>query len=97
MRHITINRHPGTHNVAAIFWLLAGVIVLIASGDAFALLTAAAVIVTAVWWMVREIEHRVRNRHAEFARVIHLRRASTSQRHPKNTAAHAPWRGRGAA
>jgi uncharacterized membrane protein YhiD involved in acid resistance len=92
MQHTTTSRHPGTHNVAAAFWLLAGITVLIASGDAFALLTAAAVIVTAVWLMIREIGHRVRN-HAELAPVVHLRPGSTRQRNPKNTSAHAPWRG----
>jgi hypothetical protein len=97
MQHTTTNRHPGTHNVAAAFWLLAGIIVLITSGDAIALLTAAAVIVTAVWWTVREIQHRVRNHHAVLPAVIHLRPASTSQRHPKNTSAHASWRGPNAA
>ena len=97
MQHTTANRHPGTHNVAAVFWLLAGIIVLIATGDAFALVTAAAVIVTAVWWMIREIEHRVRNHRAELATVIHLRPASTSQRQPNNTPAHASWRGPSAA
>ena len=97
MHHTTTNRHPGTHNVAAVFWLLAGIIVLIATGDAFALVTVAAVIVTAVWWMIREIEHRVRNHRAEPANVIHLRPASTSQRQPNNTSAHASWRGPSAA
>ena len=74
MQHTTTNRHPGTHNtVAAAFWLLAAIIVMIASGDALALLIAAVVIVTFVWGIIREIGHRVRNG-AQLASVNHLRR-----------------------
>jgi hypothetical protein len=97
MQQTTINRHPGIHDtVTGAFWLLAGVIVLIVSGDAFAVLIAAIVIVTTIWWTIREIEHRIRNR-APLATVIHLRPASTSQREPKNTPTHASRRGPSAA
>lgn len=93
MQHTTINRPPGTHHsVAAAFWLLAGIVVLIVSGDALAILIAAVVIATLIWGMIREIEHRVRNR-GELALVTHLRPASTGQRDPKKTSAHASWRG----
>jgi hypothetical protein len=97
MQHTTTNRHPGTRDsVAGAFLLLAGIIVMIVSGDALALLIAAVVIVTLVWAMIREIEHRVRNR-AELARVTHLRPASTGQRELKRTPAHASWHGPSAA
>jgi hypothetical protein len=97
MQHTTINRHSGTREtVAAAFWLLAGIIVLIAAGDAFALLVAAVVIVTLTWGMVREIERRLRN-HAELASVTHLRPASTGQRDPKTTPAQQLRRDRNAA
>ena len=49
MRHITttIGGHRSTHNAeAAVFWIFAGVIVLIAIGDALAVLAAAIAIVT---------------------------------------------------
>jgi Flp pilus assembly protein TadB len=97
MQHTATNRHHGTRDsVAAAFLLLAGIIVMIASGDALALLIAAVVIVTLVWGMIRGIQDRVRNR-AELARVTHLRPASTGQRELKRTPAHASWRGPSAA
>lgn len=79
MQQTTINRQPETHNVGAAFWLLAGLIVLLASGDAFAFLTAAAVIVTAAWWMIREIEHRIRKTATRLPTVLELRPALTGQ------------------
>ena len=90
MQQPTTNRHRATHNVAEAFWLLAGIVVLIASADAIAVLAAAALIITAVWWMVREIVHRVRN-HAERAPVVQLRPALTDRRDLKT--AHAVWGG----
>jgi len=97
MHHTTTNNHPGTREtVAAAFWLLAGIMVMIASGDALALLIAAVVIVTLVWGLIRQIEHRVRH-HAKSAPVTYLRPALTSQRDLKKTAVHAKWRGSSAA
>ncbi len=96
MQRSTTMRHPGNHDtVAAAFWLVAGIIVMIASGDALALLIAAVTIVTLVWRMIRAIEHRVRNR-AELAPVTHLRPALTARpARPdhKNSSAHGSWRG----
>ncbi len=71
MQTTTQNRsnHPA---VAPVFWLVVGVIVLIASGDAFALIVAATAIVTLIWAMVGSIQRRVRNR-ARLASVTHLR------------------------
>jgi hypothetical protein len=97
MHQTTSNRDSGTHDtVAAAFLLLAGIIVLIASGDAFAILVATVVIVTLAWGLIREIEHRVRNG-AQLAPVTHLLPASTGRLHLKKTSAHALWRGPGAA
>ena len=87
MQYPTVNRHPGTHNVADGLLLLAGLMVLIVSGDAFAFITAAAVIVTAAWWMIREIEHRVRKSAAKLPPVLDLRPALTGQRDLKETSA----------
>ena len=87
MQHPTIKQQHGTHNVASAFWLVAGLIVLIVSGDAFAFLTAAAVIVTAAWWMIREIEHRVRKSAAKLPPVLDLRPALTGRRDLKETSA----------
>ena len=97
MQHTTTNRHPGARaSVAGGFLLAAGIVVMIGSADALALLIAAVAIVTLVWGMIREIEHRVRNR-AELAPVTHLRPASTARRHLKTTSSHASWRGPSAA
>jgi hypothetical protein len=97
MQNTTTNRRPGTlETVASAFLLLAGIIVMIGSGDAFATLIAAVVILTVVWGMIREIEHHVRSR-AELAPVIHLRRALTGQPDLEKTSAHASWRGTTAA
>lgn len=97
MQQTTISGHHNTHYpIGEAVWLLAGIIILIASGDAFALLTAAVVIVALVWGMIRAIEHRVRNG-AKSAPVIHLRPASTSRRDPQNTSADASQHRRSAA
>jgi hypothetical protein len=97
MRQTTISGHPNTHHpIGEMVLLLAGIIVLIAFGDAFALVIAAAVIATLVWGMIREIEHRVRNRR-ELAPVTQLRPALAGQRDLKKTAAHASRRGPSAA
>jgi ABC-type Mn2+/Zn2+ transport system permease subunit len=98
MRHTTISGHHGTHNtVAAAFWILAGIIAVIAFGDALTLLAIALTIVTTAWWIYREVEHRVKGNDAEMARVTHLRPALTGQRDLKKTSAHASWRGPSAA
>ncbi len=61
------------------------------------LLAVAFAIVTTVWWIYREVEHRVERNAAEMAPVTHLRPASTGQRDLKNTSTHALWRGPSAA
>ncbi len=98
MRRTTINGHHGTHHtVAAAFWILAGIIAVIAFGDALTLLAVAFAIVTTVWWIYRQVEHRVERNDAEMAPVTHLRPALTGQRDLKMTSAHASWRGHSAA
>jgi cbb3-type cytochrome oxidase subunit 3 len=94
MWHTTISGHHGTHHtVAAAVWIVAGIIAVIAFGDALALLAFALAIVSAAWWIYREVEHRVERNDAEMAPVTHLRRALTGQRDLKKTSAHASWRG----
>jgi hypothetical protein len=97
MRHTTISGHHGTDRTAA-FWILAGVIVAIAFGDALTLLAVTAAIVTMAVWIYREVEHCVEKRNdAEIAPVTHLGPALTGQRDLKKTSAHASWRGTSAA
>ena len=98
MRHITINGNNGAHDAeAAVFWIFAGIIVVIAFGDALTVLAVAFAIVTTVWWIYREVEHRVDRNDAQMAPVTHLRPAVTGQRDLKKTSAHASWRGPSAA
>jgi cbb3-type cytochrome oxidase subunit 3 len=93
MRHTTISGHHGSqHTVAAAFWILAGIIVVIALGDALTLLAVAFAIVTTVWWIYRNVEHRAERNHAKMAPVTHLRPALTGQRDLKKTSAQASWR-----
>jgi hypothetical protein len=98
MRHTIISgRHGSHHAVAAAFWILAGIIVVIAFADALTVLAVASAIVTTVWWIYREVEHRVDRNDAQMAPVTHLRPAVTGQRDLKKTSAHASWRGPSAA
>jgi hypothetical protein len=102
MWHTTISGHHGTHHtVAAAFWIVAGIIAVIAFGDAFALLAGALAIVTMARWIYREVEHRVERNdvgsEADLARETHLRPALTIQHDLKKTSAHASWSGRRAA
>jgi len=95
MRHtMTINGHHGNHYVeAAAFWILAGLIVLIAFGDFLTLLAGAFAIATAITWIYRAVERRLeRKSDAGMASVSHLS-ASSGQRHLTETSAHASWRG----
>jgi len=95
MRHTTtINGHRGNHYVeAAAFWILAGLIVLIAFGDFLTLLAGAFAIATAITWIYRAVERRLeRKSDADMASVSHLS-ASSGQRHLTETSAHASWRG----
>jgi hypothetical protein len=92
MQRTAIKRHQGNHDTAAAFWLVAGILVMIASGDALAILIAAVAIVTLVWEMTRAIERRVRT-HAHLAAVTELRPALKARPALKKTSAHASWHG----
>jgi hypothetical protein len=100
MRHITttISGHHSAHDVqAALFWIFAGIIVVIAFGDVLTLLAVAFAIVTTAWWTSRKFEHRVARNDAKMASVTHLRPVLIEQRELKSTTAHASWRGPSAA
>jgi hypothetical protein len=84
MRHITttISGYHYTHGVGtAVFWIVAGIIIAIAFGDALAVLAVA----IAISWMYRKVEHRLQRRDAEMAPVTRLRPGSTGQRDLKDT------------
>jgi predicted PurR-regulated permease PerM len=62
MQQTAITQHHGTRfPVAETLWVLAGIILLLAFGDALALLVIASAVaaVAAAWWVHRAIEHRV--------------------------------------
>ncbi len=97
MRHITISGHHAYHALTAVFWILAGVIAVIAFGDALALVAVAYATATAARWTYREIEHRTERTDAEMAPVSHLRPALTDPHDLKRTWGHASWHGSSAA
>jgi ABC-type bacteriocin/lantibiotic exporter with double-glycine peptidase domain len=93
MRHTTTSGHHH-YPIAEALWILAGIIMLIAFGDALVLLALAFAIVTVTtaWWIYRRVEHRVERNDAELAPLSHLRPTLSDQRDLKKTSAHAPWR-----
>jgi hypothetical protein len=89
MRHITIRGHHGAHDAeAAVFWIFAGIIMVIAFGDVLTLLAVALAIVATAWWVSRKLDHRAARNDARTAAVTHLRPALTGQRDLKITPAH---------
>ena len=100
MRHTTstISGHRGAFDAeAALFWIFAGIIVVIAFGDVLTLLAVSFAIMTTAWWIYRKAEHRAERSDAQLAPVTHLRPAWTGHRDRKETSAHASWRGPSAA
>ena len=76
MRHITttISGRHGTHDAeAAVFWIFAGIIMVIAFGDALTILAVALAIMAAISWIIGKVEHRMETRDAALAPVTHLR------------------------
>lgn len=74
MRHITVGTHRDTHDAEAIaFWIFGGVIMLIAFGEALAVLAAVFAIVAAGSWIYRKVERRFERNDQESAPVTALR------------------------
>src|SRR5262249_53307294 len=83
MRHTTttISGHHVTRDAeAAMFWIFAGIIILIAFGDALTVLAIAFAIVTAISWIYRQVEHRLERSHAKMVHVTDLRPESTGRK-----------------
>jgi membrane protein implicated in regulation of membrane protease activity len=100
MQQTTISgQHGSRYPVAEALWIVTGVFVMIAFGDALTLLVLAFAIVamTTAWLTYRKVKHRVERNDAEMALVPHLRPALTGKRDLKKTSAHASWRGPNAA
>ena len=92
MGHITsrISGHHGTHDLeAAAFWVFGGIILLIAFGDAVAVLAVAVATLTAVAWIYRKIEHRFERNDVRPAPVTHLRPEPVGRRDAKEAPAQA--------
>ena len=95
MRHITstISAYRGSHDLeAAAFWIFAGIIVVIAFGDALAVLGIAIAIATVIAWVYSKVERRMDTRDEAIAPVAHLRPQLTGQPDPE-TSDPAPWHG----
>jgi hypothetical protein len=95
MRHITstINGHRAGHDLeAAAFWIFAGIIVLIAFGDALAVLGITIAIASVIAWIYSKVEHRFDSSDEAMAPVAHLRPQLTGQHDPKISAP-ASWHG----
>jgi Flp pilus assembly protein TadB len=70
MRQTTISGHHETrYPIAETLWILAGIVLIFAFGDALTLLVLALAIVTmtTAWWIHRRVEHRVDRNEAELA------------------------------
>ncbi len=91
MRHITIGAHRDTHDAEAVaFWIFGGIIMVIAFGEALAVLAATVALVAAASWMYRKVERRL-GRNAAAAPVTALRPELTGRRDVK-VAFVEPWR-----
>jgi hypothetical protein len=98
MQHtITSGRRHPHHPIREAAWILAGIIVMLALGDALVLLALAVAIMTTTWWTYRKVEYRVQRDDAELASVTRLRPALTGQRRPKEASRHVSWGGPSAA
>ena len=100
MQHtITSGRQHPHHPIGEAAWILAGIIVMLAFGDALVLLALAVAIVTTTtaWWTHRKVEYRAQRDDAELASVTRLRPALTGQRRPKEASRHVSWGGPSAA
>ncbi len=76
----TVSEHRGTRYAeVAGFWILAGIILVIAFGDFLTLLAVALGIAAAVSWIYGTVERRWENNDAEMASVSHLRPALSGQ------------------
>jgi hypothetical protein len=76
MRHIktTLSGHRGAFDAEAVlFWIFAGIIMVIAFGDALTVLAVALVIIAAISWIIEKVEHRMETSDPALAPVTHLR------------------------
>ncbi len=94
MRHITIGAHRDAHDAETVaFWIFAGIIMVIAFGEALAVLAAVFAIVAAISWIYRQVERRFNRSAANAAPVTLLRTELTGHGDPTWTPADPWWHG----
>jgi hypothetical protein len=67
MGYITTSGHHSSrhhHTIAAAFWIVVGVVAVIAFGDTLTLLAVALAIVTTAWWISGEVKLRAKSNDA---------------------------------
>lgn len=91
-------RQETHYPIGEAIWISAGIIMLLAFGDAFVLLALGSAIATmaTAWWTYRRVQQS-EQRSTELAPVTTLRPALTVRRDPKRASAPAQWRGPSAA
>ncbi len=94
MRHSTVGTHRDAHDVEAVaFWIFGGIIMLIAFGEALAVLAAVFAIVAAASWLYRMVERRFERNDDEAAPVTPLRPELTGQSDATWSLAESSWHG----
>ncbi|ORV81878.1 hypothetical protein AWC11_25425 [Mycobacterium interjectum] len=78
MRHLTLGAFRDTHDAEAVaFWIFGGIIMLIAFGEALAVLAAVVAVVAAISWLYHKVGRRFARKDEELAPVTPLRPALT--------------------
>jgi Flp pilus assembly protein TadB len=90
MQQTTTNTHH--FPVAETLWVLAGIILILAYGDALIVLALAFAIamITTGWWVRHKVARRAQRNDAQLASLTHLRPAFASRR---EASARASWHG----
>ncbi len=94
MRQVTIGAHRDTHDVEAVaFWIFGGIIMLIAFGEALAVLAGVFAIVVVISWIYRKVERRFERNDEAAAPVTPLRPELTGHGDVGWTSADPRWHG----
>jgi hypothetical protein len=92
MRHHTTGAHRDTHDAEAVaFWIFGGIIMLIAFGEALAVLAVVFAILAAGSWIYRKVGRRFEQNDGESAAVTPLR--LTGRGDTASTSADPRWHG----
>ena len=72
MQHTTISGHRQAHYTTTALWIVAGIVAVVALGDAVTVLAIVVAIVATARWLYREVEQRWETSDAQVAPVTHL-------------------------